>query len=73
MLFRSVAILEDVTTTGGSALKAIDVVRAAGATVTRVLTLVDRCEGAAETFAAARVPFTSLLTIDDFRPTPTPR
>lgn len=64
-----VAILEDVTTTGGSALQAIEAARAAGADVVRVLTLVDRREGAQETFLAARIPFTSLLTIDDFRPT----
>jgi orotate phosphoribosyltransferase len=64
---RRVAILEDVTTTGGSAMKAIEAVKAAGATVALVVTVVDRQEGATASFAAAGVPFTALLTTDDFR------
>ena len=40
-----VAIIEDTITTGGSAKKAIDAVRAAGGTVVGVLALVDRDEG----------------------------
>lgn len=63
---KRVAILEDVTTTGGSALKAIEVVRAAGADVALVLTLVDRLEGAAETFAAAGLGFRHILSAADF-------
>lgn len=62
-----VAILEDVTTTGGSAMKAIDAVKAAGGSVERVITVVDRLEGARAAFAAAGIPFASLLTTDDFR------
>lgn len=61
-----VAILEDVTTTGGSALQAVDAVRAAGAEVVCVLTVVDRLEGAAEAFAAAGLRFEALLTSRDF-------
>ena len=51
-------IVEDVTTTGGSALKAVEAVRDAGAEIVLVFTMVDREEGAAETFAQAglRVP-----------------
>jgi len=64
---RRVAILEDVTTTGGSAMKAIEAVRAAGGSVAVVVTLVDRREGATEAFAAAGIPFKALLTIEDFR------
>lgn len=63
---RRVAILEDVTTTGGSAMKAIAAVRAAGGEVALVVTVVDRKEGAAAAFEAAGVPFTSLLSTDDF-------
>ncbi len=63
---RRVVILEDVTTTGGSAMKAIDAVRADGAIVERVITVVDRLEGAAETFKAAGIPFEPLLTTVDF-------
>ena len=40
-----VAVIEDVLTTGGSALRAIDAVRAAAGTVVGVLALVDREEG----------------------------
>lgn len=64
----SVAILEDVTTTGGSALKAIAAVTAAGARVVRVVTVLDRQEGAAVAFADAKVPFTAILTARDFLP-----
>jgi orotate phosphoribosyltransferase len=61
-----VAILEDVTTTGGSALKAIECVRGAGAEVALVLTLVDRQEGAAATFEAQGVRFRHILSASDF-------
>lgn len=60
-------IVEDVTTTGGSAIKAAEAVRAAGGEVVRVITIVDRQEGAAEAFATAGLEFTPLLTLDDFR------
>ena len=63
---RRVVILEDVTTTGGSALKAIDVVKAEGGEVVAVLTVVDREEGAADAFAASGVRFMPLLRHRDF-------
>ena len=63
---RRVVIVEDVTTTGGSALQAVQTVRAAGGIVVRVVTIVDRLEGAAAAFKAANLPFTALLTRDDF-------
>jgi orotate phosphoribosyltransferase len=64
---KRVVILEDVTTTGGSSMKAIEAARADGAIIERVITVVDRLEGAAETFKAAGIPFQALLTIADFR------
>jgi orotate phosphoribosyltransferase len=64
---RRVVILEDVTTTGGSAMKAIEAVRADGAIVERVITVVDRLEGAADNFKAAGIEFEPILTADDFR------
>jgi orotate phosphoribosyltransferase len=64
---KRVVILEDVTTTGGSAIKAIEAVKADGAVVLSVITLVDRQEGAAEAFAAAGIPFHPLLTVRDFQ------
>lgn len=64
---KRVVIVEDVTTTGGSSLKAVEAVKAAGATVVRVVTVVDRQEGADETFAAAGLTFTPILTAADFK------
>lgn len=64
---KRVVILEDVTTTGGSSMKAIEAARAEGAIIERVITVVDRLEGAAETYKAAGIPFQALLTTADFR------
>ena len=63
---KRLVVLEDVTTTGGSAMKAIEALREEGAIVDRVITVVDRLEGAADTFKAAGVPFSAILTADDF-------
>ena len=54
---KRVVILEDVTTTGGSSMKAIEAVRAEGAIVDARDHVVDRLEGAADTFKAAGIPF----------------
>ncbi len=48
-----VVVVEDVITTGGSALKAVEAIRAAGGTVLGVLALVDREEGGREAIEAA--------------------
>lgn len=64
---KRIVVLEDVTTTGGSAMKAIEALQAEGALIDRVITVVDRQEGAAETFKAAGVRFQPLLTVDAFR------
>jgi orotate phosphoribosyltransferase len=64
---KRVAVLEDVTTTGGSATKAIEALKAEGAVIDRVITVVDRLEGAAANFEAAGVPFVAILTAADFR------
>jgi len=47
----SVVIVEDVATTGGSALEAIEAAEAAGAKVAKVISVVDREEGAKEALA----------------------
>lgn len=60
-----VAILEDVTTTGGSSLLAIDRVQEFGLVVERVVTVIDRLAGGREAFAARGIPFHSLVTIRD--------
>jgi orotate phosphoribosyltransferase len=65
---KRVVVVEDVTTTGGSAIKAVDAVRDAGGEIALVFTLVDREEGAAETFRAAGLPFRALFTAAEFLP-----
>ena len=67
MAGKRVVIVEDVTTTGGSALKAAQALQEAGADIVRVLTIVDRLDGAAEAFAGAGLTFEPLLTLSDFR------
>jgi orotate phosphoribosyltransferase len=64
---KRVVVVEDVTTTGGSALKAADAVRAEGAEVVGVVTVIDRQEGAGEAFAAAGLTLTPILTLADFK------
>jgi len=63
---KRVVIVEDVTTTGESALKAVDAVRAAGGEVVLVLTMVDREEGAVENFAQAGLPFRWLFQASEY-------
>jgi orotate phosphoribosyltransferase len=64
---KRVVIVEDVTTTGGSAIKAAETVRAEGGEVVGVVTVVDRQEGAGEAFARAGLTLTPILTLEDFR------
>jgi orotate phosphoribosyltransferase len=63
---KRVVIVEDVTTTGESALKAVDAVRDAGGEVVLVLTMVDREEGAVETFAQAGLAFRWLFRASEY-------
>ena len=63
---KRIVIVEDVTTTGGSALKAAEAVRDAGGEIVLVFTMVDREEGAAETFAEAGIEFRSLYRAGEF-------
>jgi orotate phosphoribosyltransferase len=62
-------IVEDVSTTGGSAIQAIEAVREAGHEIVGVTAVLDRLSGAAEAIeAAAGVPYRPLTTIDDVYP-----
>jgi orotate phosphoribosyltransferase len=61
-----VVIVEDVVTTGGSSLEAIERAEAFGLKVKRVVAIVDRMEGGAAAFAARGYAFASLLSIRDF-------
>jgi orotate phosphoribosyltransferase len=63
---KRIVVVEDVTTTGGSAMKAVETLREAGAEVALVFTMVDREEGAAETFAEAGLPFRALYKAREF-------
>ena len=60
-----VVIVEDVVTTGGSSLAAIERVEAFGLTVRRVVAIIDRLAGGSQAFAAKGFEFSSLLTIED--------
>lgn len=57
-----VVIVEDVITTGGSALRAVESVRAAGGEIVGVLALVDREEGGRETIEAAGLKVVAMTT-----------
>ncbi len=60
-----VVILEDVVTTGGSSLKAIERAEAFGLKVRNVIAILDRLQGGGEIFAAKGYPFAALTTIRD--------
>ena len=63
-----VAVLEDVVTSGGSALKAIERCRAEKLEVVGCFALVDRMEGGREAIEAQGVSLQSLFTRKDFIP-----
>ncbi len=63
---KRVVVVEDVTTTGGSAMKAVEALRDAGAEIALVLTIVDREEGADDTFGDAHLIFRSLYKASEF-------
>ena len=58
-------ILEDVVTSGGSSVQAIERVQNFGMKVTRVIAIVDRLEGGAEKFKELGIDFQPLLTVED--------
>ena len=62
-----VTVLEDVVTTGGSAIKAAEKLRDAGYIVERVVTIVDRQEGGIEAMKEGGLELRSLFTLEDFK------
>ena len=60
-----VVVLEDIATTGQSAIDAVEALREAGAVVDRVLVVVDREEGAASNLAEHDVELEALLTASE--------
>lgn len=63
---RNVVIVDDVTTTAGSMIKAIEAVRAEGANVALAVSVLDREEGAAENLRTINVELRSVLSASDF-------
>ena len=62
-------IVEDVVTTGGSTLRAIEAVREAGHQICGAVCVLDRLAGGGEAIAAAaQAPYVALTTIDDVYP-----
>lgn len=57
-----VVLVEDIVTTAGAALAAVEALREASADVLGALAVIDREEGGAAAFAAAGVPFQALFT-----------
>jgi orotate phosphoribosyltransferase len=63
----NVIIVEDVTTTGGSAMKSIEAVQAEKqAIVVAVISILNRTQGADQLFAEKNIPFFSLVRKEDF-------
>ena len=63
----NVVILEDVVTTGQSAMKAITRLRAAGYAVNQVISLVDRQQGGAEYYIQENIDFKAVYTISEIQ------
>jgi orotate phosphoribosyltransferase len=61
-----VAIIEDVMTTGGSLLQAVDVVQKAGGKVEVVICIVDRLQGGRQSVEARGLRFEPVFTLEDF-------
>jgi orotate phosphoribosyltransferase len=62
-----VAVLEDVVTTGKSAMLAVERLRGAGYQVDRVLSLIDREQGGAEFYRSVGLNFEAVFTIADLQ------
>jgi orotate phosphoribosyltransferase len=63
----TVVVLEDVVTTGRSAMKAVERLRDAGYTVDLVISLIDRLQGGAEFYESVGLKFQTVFTIEDIQ------
>jgi orotate phosphoribosyltransferase len=63
----NVVLFDDVTTRGGSVMQAVHAVRAQGATVRKVIAVVDRLEGATENLKQEGIELVAVFTTDDLR------
>ncbi|WP_295030065.1 orotate phosphoribosyltransferase [uncultured Methanobrevibacter sp.] len=62
----NVIVVEDVSTTGGSLLKAIKAINENGGNVTRAFVVVDREEGAIEAFEKEGIKLEPLISVNEF-------
>jgi orotate phosphoribosyltransferase len=62
-----ITVLEDVVTTGQSALKAVDRLQQAGYQVNGVIALVDRQQGGAELYQQAGLPFQAVFSMPEIQ------
>ena len=60
-----VLLVEDIATTGGQVIEAAKIITAAGATVKKIVCVIDRKQGAEENITQAGYKFESILTKDD--------
>ncbi|MDY6806490.1 MAG: orotate phosphoribosyltransferase [Cyanobacteriota bacterium] len=63
----NVVVLEDVVTTGASAMKAVERLRQAGYSVDRVISLIDRQQGGAEFYRQQKLNFEAVFTIPEIQ------
>lgn len=61
-----VVIIDDVVTTGGSSIEAVDRIEEFGCETVQVVGIIDRLQGAAANFDHRGLPFRTLLTVEDF-------
>ena len=60
-----VLLVEDIATTGGQVAEAAEIITKAGATVKKIVCVIDRKQGAEENITSAGYNFESILTKDD--------
>jgi orotate phosphoribosyltransferase len=63
----NVVLFEDVTTRGGSVMEAVNAVRSRGATISKIVTIVDRLEGATENLRKEGIELVAVFTIHDLQ------
>ena len=63
----NVVLFDDVTTRGGSVMEAVRVIRSRGGTVKKIITIVDRLEGAAENLRKEGIELVAIYTTEDLR------
>jgi orotate phosphoribosyltransferase len=63
---KNVVVVDDVTTTGDSAMKSIKALQAEGANVLLVISILDREEGAADLYKKAGIAFDPLFRASEF-------